>query len=304
MGPMRTSDNMASKIALIVVAVVAVVAVAAVAVVMMNNDDDDSSSSEPTSKILIEDQKGVYFWAEGSGETIADCLENLSDGVTATLVDSTYGKYLTAVNGLAGTADYSAYWSVYQYDNGKWTYSQSGLSDLKTTENPYIGLFYVISDTETYEVLEGGPDKVTVPNVEDAKVWNGSTKGTVFAIESETGLYFYINSNSGETMADRFAAATNAYKVPFESSKYGISSIFGIASAPKTDDSGAAIVDPETGYTVYNYWAQFGLVDGAWAYMETTLPNTTADDYKQMAIVYGDGGMGSASGPLPPVYKA
>ena len=62
------------------------------------------------------------------------------------------------------------------------------------------------------------------------------------------------------------------------------------------------MTDPETGYTVYNYWAQFGLKDGAWSYMDTTLPNTNAADFAQMAIVYGDGGMGSASGLTAPVY--
>ena len=251
--------------------------------------------------ILVEDQNGVRFWAEGSGETIADCLAGASPGVTFTMTDSSFGKYVSAINGLA--ADGNSYWCIYSYKGGDWIMSDLGVSSMKTRENPVVGFFYVTAESvEPYVIVAGGPDKVDVPSISSAKVWDGKTDGTIFCIQSMSGLYFYINDNTGPLMSDRFRAATTAYGVPFDESSYGISSLFGIASAVKTDSEGNPMTDPETGYTVYNYWAQFGLKDGAWSYMDTTLPNTNAADFAQMAIVYGDGGMGSASGLTAPVY--
>lgn len=280
-----------NKTAIIAIAVVAVVAVAGagVAIVLMNQD------KTPTATFLIEDQNSVYFWAEGKGNTAADALTKMSPGVTATLVDSSFGKYLSAVNGLSEdyTTD-SCYWGVYYYKDNKWTMSDVGLSSLNVSDYPTIGLFYLVCDATTYEVKAGGPDNVTVPSIEDKKVWGGSQAGTIFAIKGESGLYFYTNSNASGTMADRFLAMTEEYKIPFTASKTGISKLFNIGSKQIS-------VDPN----VWAYWAQFGLIDGAWGYMSTTMPNTeNPDDYKQFAVVYGDGGMGSTSTPLPPIYKA
>ena len=275
--------------AVIAIAVVAVVALAGAGAAIFFFTQDKT----PTATILIEDQNGVYFWAEGKGETVADACAKTSAGVTITMTDSSFGKYISEINGLK--EDYTTdtcYWGVYYLDGDKWVSSDVGVSSLKVSEHSTIGLFYLVTDYTTYAIKEGGPDKVTVPKVEDKKVWNGSTDGTVFAIKGISGLYFYINSAAGETMTERFTAATSDYKIPFEVSKYGgIGTLFGIGTVKVTEEKSF-------------YWAQFGLVDGAWAYMSTGMKSTTANDYKQFAIVYGDGGMGTTSTPLPPIYKA
>ena len=276
-----------AAIVAIVAAVVVVGGGAAAAVVIMNNNEDKT----PTVTVLVEDQNGVYFWTEGKGDTIADALAKTSDGVTVTMTDASFGKYISEINGLK--EDYTSstcYWSIYIYDGETWKASELGASNMNTKDYETIGLFYVVSDPVTYEVTAGGPTNVTVPSVNDKVIWDGSTKGTVFALKGASGMYFYTNSNKEGTMADRFAAMTEEFKIPFESSKSGIKTLFGIGS-----------VEVEPG--VWSYWAQFGLIDGQWGYMPTTMPNTdNPDDYSQFAVVYGDGGMGSTNTPLPPIY--
>ncbi|MBP5203988.1 MAG: hypothetical protein J6Z16_05150 [Candidatus Methanomethylophilaceae archaeon] len=261
-------------------------------------------TTEYYAKILVEDQYGVYFWTEGVGETIADVIANPGPGADFEMTDATWGKFVNEINGLASTDDFSGYWSLYSYKDDAWTVSELGVSEMKTSENPVVGFFYVIAETEApYGVIAGGPDKVTVPPVSDAKVWDGKTDGTTFCIQSASGLFLYISDATGTTMAERFKAATAAYNVPFEESKRGgISTLFGIGSVPKTDSEGNPVVDPDTEAPIYNYWAQFGMFYRVWDYMSTSLANTNANDFAQMAIVYGDGGMGSASGLTAPVY--
>ncbi|MBO4568491.1 MAG: hypothetical protein J5674_00680, partial [Candidatus Methanomethylophilaceae archaeon] len=205
-----------------------------------------------TAKILVEDQDGVYFWTEGSGETIADCIASPSAGVSFTTTDNTWGKFVDEINGLASTEDFSGYWSLYTYKDGAWTLSDLGVSSMKTSENPVVGFFYVIAETEEpYGIIAGGPDKVTVPPVSSAKVWDGKTDGTVFCIQGASGLYLYISDATGENMSERFKAATAAYNVPFEESKRGgISTLFGIGTTKKTDSEGNVVIDPDTGAEV------------------------------------------------------
>ena len=288
----KPGDIMDKKVG-IIIAVIAIVAVAAVAVYFLTNNNEP----EPTATILVEDQDGVFFWTEGSGKTIADCLEKTTAGVKVTMTDSSFGKYINAVNGLAGTEDYSGYWSVYLYNNNTWTISELGVSSLETKDNPVVGLFYVVTDPTTWAVVAGGPENVDVPKVSDAKVWDGKTDGTVFAIQSETGLYFYINNATGENMLERFTAATGAYNIPFKStSRGGISTLFGM---------GTRVIgqDPTTGYDIYEYWIQYGLEDKEWVWMTTNLKNTDTT-YTQMAIFYGAGSMYGGEDPTVPPYKA
>lgn len=275
-----------------IIAVVAVVIiVAAAAIILLNNNGKES---DPTATILVEDQDGVFFWTEGSGKTIADCLEKTSAGVKVTLTDSSFGKYIDAVNGLAGTADFTGYWSVYLYNNGAWTASELGVSSLQTKENKVVGLFYVICDPLTYAVVQGGPEKVTVPAVSDAKIWDGSKKGTIFCIEAGSGMYTYFNNDTGETMTDRFTAATTAYNVPFTVNKYGgVGTLYGIGTTSK-------VVDDKT---IYIYWSQYGLKDGKWTYMETGLKDTPANDYEQFCLWYSEGSMSEHGVPSAPIYS-
>lgn len=284
------------KKAMIIATVVAIAAIVGAAAIVALNDGEETKY-----KVLIEDQKGFYFWTEGTGENYSEVLSNTSAGVKVTMADTSFGKYISAVNGLEGRADYSAYWSVYYYSDGGWKYSEEGISSMKTSDYSAIALFYVECETvEPYSVIAGGPDHLeAVPTPEDAKVWNGNKGGMVFGLQSETGLYFYVNGK-GETVFDAFSNATANYKIPFvkteSASGKGIKSIFGIGSY----DTG--VVNPETGYSIWKYWAQFYSKGGDWEYGTGYMSNLDTKDYSQCAIVFGTGGMGAAEGMVIPVY--
>ena len=262
------------------------------------------SSEKASSLILIEDQYGVYSWLSAdSGEysTYADMLVGL-DGKNGFDIDYTKGSYfsINSINGLAN--DYSKasesiyyYWATYVYDDGKWIYSDKAVDGLSTSMHDVIGLFYVKGTMAGTE--EGGPENVIVPNISDAAAWNGSTDGTVFTIQSESGYYFYING-TGSTVFDAFSDAAKDYNLPFEAShsKYGdgIKSLFGLAMTSKTDGT----------TTTWTYWAQYVLDEAGsgWDYSSYTMEKISTSDCSQMGIAYGTGSMG-VGGITAPVYS-
>ena len=152
---------------------------------------DGKNLRTDTAMILVEDQNGVYFWTEGSGETIADCIDDASAGVTFTMTDVAWGKFVNEINGLASTDDFSGYWSLYILENGEWVSSDLGVSSLTTEDNPVVGFFYVEAETEEpYGIVAGGPDNVIVPSISSAKVWDGKTDGTIFGSFASSDFAF------------------------------------------------------------------------------------------------------------------
>ncbi len=276
---------MSKLVPVLAVVVIVAVAGAGAAIFLLNNQD-----KTPTASILIEDQDGVYFWAEGKGNTLTEALKSPSKGLTVNMTDT---GFVNGFNGLLGTEDSKAYyyWGLYTYDNDKWVYSEVGASEIKISEHPTVGFFYVSMDKTTFEVT-GGPDKVTVPKVADKVVWNGSTSGTVFAVTSHTGLYFYINSAKAGTMLERFTDATSTFKIAFEPSKSGIKTLFGLGTVKIDED--------------YLYWVQYDIKDNAWEKAELQMGNIEdANTYSQFAVVYGISSMtAGVDTPLPPVYGA
>ncbi len=282
------------KIIIVAAFAVAAVVIGAAAVVVLNDDGEETKY-----KVLIEDQKGFYFWTEGSGSNYYEVLSNASPGVEVTIVDASWGKYVSAINGLK--AGDSSYWSAYYYADGAWNYSDSGVAEMETSEYTAIALFYVETDPVEYTVIAGGPDHLkNIPSPDDAKVWNGSGKGMIFGLQSETGLYFYVNGE-GKTAFDAFSDAAADYSIPFEpsDSSYGkgINSIFGI----KSRDTG--VIDPDSGYSIWLYWAQFYANNGSnWEYGMKSMSNTDTDEFDQCAIIFSTGGMGSVEEGTIPVY--
>ncbi len=265
------------------------------------------SSENASSLILIEDQYGVYTWLSADSSeysTYADMLVGLNgkNGLSIDYSDSGTYFSINSINGLA--CDYSKaseniyyYWSTYVYENGTWTYSDKAVDGLSTSMHSVIGLFYIKGTMTGAE--EGGPDNLTVPSVADAAAWNGSTDGTVFAVQSESGYYFYING-TGSTVFDAFSNAAETYNIPFVASHSsygdGISSLFGLSMSSKTDGD----------KTVWTYWAQMVLNDGGtgWTYSNSTMDKISSSGCAQMAVIYGDGGMGEGGTATVPVYSA
>lgn len=248
-----------------VLVAVAILAVAAVGVVVYFNAQDDSDAC--TVKILIQDEEGVYFWIEGEGDNaylaLVDACKKFDIPLDSS--DSQYGKSIDGVFGIVS----KEVWSQYSFVDGEWEANEVSIDKVKSSEVKAIALVY----SSTYA------SPLVVPS--EAKVWDHSTEGTVFTIESSTGVYFKVNG-TGSKVIDAFINATSTYKIPFVPSKEsgtddpnGIFSIFGL----ETDQVG----------TDWYWWGQYvHTADGTgWEASMSYMNGLDTSDTPEMKLVYG-----------------
>lgn len=257
------------------VATIAIVIVLAASFVMLGNDNGDVDDTE-TIKFLIQDDKGVYFWVEGEGDTAIAAFENaIGQDVykdAAAFVPST-DKDTGAANGIQslyglemkGDGTTWFWWGQFIWDGSAWQSSSKYMNNYGFEESEYIALVY--SDGS-------GVPKVTPA---DVKIWDQSQDGTVFTIESSTGLTFQVNGE-GTTVYDAFKDATVTYSIPYEPSKdaagveYGINSMFGLEMYQEG--------------TTWYYWSQYVWVDGAWGYANTGMNGLASAENPVFKIIY------------------
>ena len=261
----------------IVIVVAAILAVSAAAIIINYGLSGDESDAE-TTKFLIQDDKGVYFWIEGEGDDGFTALDDACKkfDVPLSSSDSSYGKSIDSVFGLQmiGAGDIWTYWAQYSFIDGEWKVNEVSIEKVKTSEVEAIALVY----SSTGAAPAATPD--------DAKVWDHSTKGTVFTIESSSGLYFKVNGTGGKVI-DAFINATAAYNIPFlptsGSNPTGIDSIFGLEMT---------MVEPisdENPYGVYHWWIQkVRTADGTgWESASALMSQLNSSDAPEMKLVYG-----------------
>lgn len=262
--------------------------IAAVAVYFVLSKDKEDPN-EVT--FLIEDNQSVYFWITGTGETAADAVKDAADKSAVVLGydDGQYGMYIWGINGLEQAETYSdGSWALYLYEDGEWIYSaENGVSGIKSADYEYMALFYVTSDPVTFE--QDLPDNI--PDVKDAKAWDQNTDGTVFAIQSSTGLYFYING-SGETVYDALVDADSKYNIGFVGSDNlsgkGVQSMFGL-EMNQVDET-------------WFWWSTYVLTEdqSEWESSSFYPGNILSEDNPQICFIYK-----YSDGPEPtvPVYE-
>lgn len=267
---------------LMVVAIFAVAAVGATLYLGVLGEDNDAE----TTKFLIQDDKGIYFWAEGSGDNGKTALVDacVRYGIPSDIADGAYGATINSLFGIASAMvepvssenPYGvwAYWSQYSYKDGAWVYNEVSLDKVDTSDVKFIAIVY----SHKGDMPAVSPDK--------AKVWNRSEKGTVFTIRSPSGLEFKING-TGNKVIDSFVAATNNYEVPFTptggSSPTGVEDLFGL---------GMEMTEPiseENPYGVWSWWIQkIPTSDGAgWESTTLQMNNLNTSDTPKMLLVYG-----------------
>ncbi|MDR0887978.1 MAG: hypothetical protein LBM39_02185 [Candidatus Methanoplasma sp.] len=263
---------MAKGTIIAVIVVVVVVIAAAGAFFLLKGDDSDPDRVT----FLVQDDEGVYFWIEGSGETVQDAfVDAFSAYPKGTLETSPYG--ISTLFGVGTTQDpvsnnYS-WWGQFSWEDDAWTYNA-------TASMPGI----LSKDTDYFLVIygEGTMDGIVVPagtaTPKDAKVWDGSTKGTVFTIASSTGLYFKINGSSSESLIKAFNEASAKYNVPLvntESIEYGqgIDSLFGLGMDQDAEGN-------------WLYWAQYGVNAGAWEATVEGMSSLKSADYPKFLVQY------------------
>ena len=267
-------DSKQMKIA--AVAAVLVIVVAAVAVYFVTKDKDNGSDESKVT-FLIQDNVGVYFWAEGNGDTVLDALKDACNDYDIKFVASNKDGVDTGIQSLFGLemkADEAgnwSWWTQYGYTNNAWETSVSYMNELKSKDNAYFALVY-------------GDGKVApLVDPSQAKVWKNDYNGTAFLIQSESGMQFYINGE-GKTVLDAFKDAASTYAIPNVLSKdgsgveYGIDSLFGISYKEVTPG-------------VYYYWAQFQYDKdtGKLTLEQSFMNNILSADRDFVAIIFGTG---------------
>jgi len=247
---------MSSKAIFAVVAAVIIV-VAGVGVYFLLNDDKDDPNDVT---FLIQDDEGVHFWLKGNGETTIDALENaFSAYEDGTFTKSSWGGVgeLFGIGSIENLDGDWSYWVQYTWVDDDWKYNTLGMNSIMSADVEYMLIIYgkgIMDDTPL-------PEGLSTPS--EANVWDGSTKGVVFAIESMTGLYFYINGE-GKTVYD---ALKNA------DSKYGLDYV-------KNDTASGEGVFSMFGLEQYND-------GGKWYWWSTNVINDDGDDWDFASTVIG-----------------
>lgn len=247
---------------LAVVAVVAVVAIAAAAVFLTQGSEDNDEV-----KFLIQDDEGVYFWVEGSGDTVLDAFK---DAAVDYGIPVEYSVYQGEENGIqkmfglemrqSGTDWF--WWSQYGWDGSGWvsnTVSMNGLSP--SDVHGYIAIVY------------GDGSNPALVEPEDCEVWDGDTDGTVFTIQSPSGMWFKVNG-TGTTVYDAFVDATGDHKIPFTPSVgfVGIDALYGISMKQVGE--------------VWHWWAQQVMDAGEWVNASVGMGELNSADNPVFKIVY------------------
>jgi hypothetical protein len=271
---------------IIAIAVALVVVVAAVGVYfIMGNDKEDPNEIT----FLIEDDKGVYFWMTGTGETGEDALIDAAKKSDVKLIytSQSWGMYLTGINGLEGDLKSSTSWGLFVYEGNEWVSSEVGISTLVSSDYDYAGWFFGIPD-ENYIV----PLPDFIPDVKDAKAWDKDTKGVTFTIESLSGMYFRV-SGSGETVYDAMTDADSKYKMGFVGSdglRKGIDTLFGYG---QIQDKG-----------IWYWWSTYVLDESQndWESSNKYIGEIPSSEASQICFIYTNSN--STIEPSAPVYKA
>lgn len=252
------------------IVIVAVIVVIIAAVFAAQALDDKNKDAEVN--FLIQDNQGVYFWVSGEGETVYDAWKNAVGTFDLPFVASVEEGNETGIQSLFGMATTKdaegnyTWWTQYYYDGSAWQTNTLYMTGMSAKDYSAIAMVY-------------GDGKVA-PAVSpaDAKVWDRSIDGTLFTIQSPTGLYFRING-TGTTVFDAWVDAMESYSIPYSpsesSSGKGINSMFGLAQ-----------VEYEEGK--YTYWNQDIVEEGAWKYAPSFMSKIQSSDCSQMLLFYGD----------------
>lgn len=260
-------DSKQKKIAAVAVVVVIIVAIAAAYALTRDND---KSGENNTVTFLIQDNYDVYFWIEGSGDTVYDAWKDATTSFGITYTPTTYSGAETGISSmfnLSTTQDEAGnyiYWAQYSFVDGEWTFNDLTMNNIASTSVDYVAVVY-----SAY----GSTPSLETPG--QAKVWDKSTSGTVFTIESPSGMYFRING-TGTTVCDAWVNAMQTYNINYEVSEStygnGVLTMFGLTMMQAED---------------YEYWGEYCVQDGAWVLSDYVMGNIQSADYPTYLLSYG-----------------
>lgn len=269
---------------IVIVAVIVVILAGVYGAQALNDRHDDARDETATVDFLIQDHYGVYFWVEGSGVTVYDAFKDAASTYSIPYVPSvdentSAENGITSMYGLSTFQDEKGdwiYWNQLYYNGSSWEMTPSYMSGLAAKDYGTIAIVYAAYGK-------------AVPADSTPDVLSLSTEGTVFTIESPSGMYFNIAGN-GENVQVALGNAMAAYNFPYTAndSQYGgIKSLFGLS-----------MYQNESGE--YIYWEQLVVDNGAWVTSMTGMPSISVSDCSKMLIVFHV--FGNTTNPvLPPV---
>jgi len=270
---------MAKKTVIIaVVIIIVIIVIAAGAYVAFGGKNNNNDQNKVT--FLIQDEKGVYFWINGNGDTVQDAIENaFSDYPAETLVTDSYGG-VSELFGKSSSEDAAGnwtWWIQFTWKDNAWACNTTGMNEINSKDVSYELVLFGEGNMADPSATQAPAD---TPTPSDAKVWDGSTSGTVFQIQSDTGLYFKINGTGGATLLDTFQNACDKYNIPVNILTSGmgpyLEGLFGIDSFQ--DSLGNWL-----------YWAEYEHDSTGWTYSNSGMADLTSSDNPMYAVMFGDG---------------
>ncbi len=274
--------------AIIVVAVVIVLIVAVFAAQNLNKDKNDDKDETATVTFLIQDNYGVYFWIDGEGKTVydafADAVEDFAIPFEPSKDKEGNENGITSLFGLATAQDDLGnwtFWQQYTYTDGKWVFNDKYMNEYNAADCEYVAVAYDSSFASAD--IKG--------DVTKAAVWDGSTDGTLFTVQSPSGMYFRYNGE-GTTVIDAWKNVVSETSIPFTASKDyttgeddGVYTIFTLS---------------QTAEAPWSWWNQYVVEDGEWTASMYYMINIKSADCKQMLITYAFEGVDFD--PKAPIY--
>lgn len=254
----------------VIVAVIIVVLVGVYAAQALDDKHEDARDTSASVDFLIQDNYGAYFWIEGEGQTVYDAFKDAASTYSVPYVptkdsstgeengiSSMYGLEMVQIDGTW------YYWNQLYYDGSAWQMNSLYLNGMAAEDYTQIALVY-------------GAYGTTTPADSTPDVLSTSTEGTVFTVESLSGMYFNVAA-TGTTVFDAWENAMKQYNIPYTATHAsygdGIGSIFGLAMYQ--DASGN-----------YIYWEQYVVDNGAWTSSMSMMSGIQSADCAKMLLIF------------------
>lgn len=166
--------------------------------------------------IQVEGPQGTIAEGKATGSNVLGALQNLltKKQIPITVTDSSYGKYVSAINNVAA-GSYGRY-DGWMYDvnrGGQWTFPAVGMEAFELQKSDKVVVYYSGSDTQLIDSVQVTPstpkagEAFTVAVQKTVSVWNGTSSEVVTSAAADVQVK--IGSKTVTTNADGVAAFSN-----------------------------------------------------------------------------------------------
>ncbi|PWW04760.1 prenyltransferase/squalene oxidase-like repeat protein [Paenibacillus cellulosilyticus] len=162
--------------------------------------------------IQVEGPQGSIAEGTSTGSNALQALQKLltEKQIPLTVTDSSYGKYVSAINNIAA-GTYGGYdgWMFNVYRDGEWTFPAVGMADYEVNDSDKLLVYYAGSNTQMVDSIQVTPsapkagESFTVAVKQITSVWNGTSSDNVSSVAA--GVQVKIGSATATTNANGIA---------------------------------------------------------------------------------------------------